>query len=109
MPETACFVARTVSRTSPRAFGEDAKREGRKTAMRLRQLTMGQCVYLSVISNPDGVTTGELVARMQEASPSMTAKHIEACAEDLLTVGYVIYDSGRWYAPGPKPLIWEAL
>ena len=74
-----------------------------------KPLTMGQSAYLIIASNPDGVSTEELVARMQETRPSMDAKHIEACAEDLQTDGYIRYDKGRWYAPGPKPVIWEAL
>lgn len=74
-----------------------------------RVTTLGQIVYVLVLANPDGVDETSLLAKLQEDRPSMPQQLMRAVLDDLQEEQYVRYDAGRWYAPGPKPVIWESL
>ena len=74
-----------------------------------RVTTLGQIAYVLVMANPDGVDTDELLAKIQEDRPSMPRQLVAAVLADLQEAQYIRYDAGRWYAPGPKPVIWESL
>ena len=71
--------------------------------------TLGQAVYLAVISNPDGLASDELTAKIQERQRTLTLDAVMCSAETLRTKGYIRRDQNRWYAPGPEIAVWESL
>jgi len=71
--------------------------------------TLGQAVYLAVMSNPDGLVSDELVSKLQEAQSRLTLDEVTCAAETLRGRGYIRRDKGRWYAPGPTHAVWEML
>jgi hypothetical protein len=74
-------------------------------------LTLGQLIYTLVMSNTNGIDPEALISRVQEeGSKLLLARETILNKTVLLQAhGYLRQHSGRWYAPGPKPLIWEAL
>jgi len=71
--------------------------------------TIGQAVYLAVMSNPDGLASDELAGKLQEARTGLGLDAVTCAAETLRQRGYIRRDNGRWYAPGPTLAIWEVL
>jgi len=71
--------------------------------------TLGQAVYLAVMSHPDGLGAPELIERLQEARPQLSGGQVLCEAASLTAKGYIRLDGERWYAPGPTHAIWEML
>ena len=71
--------------------------------------TLGQAVFLAVMSNPDGLYLGELTTRVAERRPCTEMEEVLDAAIRLRAQGYVRMDDGKWYAPGPEVAVWESL
>jgi len=71
--------------------------------------TIGQVIYLAVMSNPDGLEPDELIARIQEEKSELSRELILNQTVLLQARGYIRQDQGRWYAPGPETAVWEML
>jgi len=76
---------------------------------KIKVQTLGQAVYLAVMSNPDGLASEELATRIQELQESLELDAVVCSAEALRMKGYLRRDQGRWYAPGPTHAVWEML
>jgi hypothetical protein len=71
--------------------------------------TLGQQIYIVVMSNPDGVGADELIERLQEQQPTLDGGKVLIEAASLTAKGVIRLDGNRWYAPGPTNAIWEML
>jgi len=76
---------------------------------RVETMTLGQMIYVIINSNPDGVTTSELLAKVWERNPHACLGDITDITKQFDAKGYVLHEGERWYAPGPTLISWKVL
>ena len=72
-------------------------------------MNVAQLAYVVINSAPNGVDTSALLAKIWARKPETPAEEIYKAAIILRDMGYVRFDDGQWYAPGPTPVVWKNL
>lgn len=71
--------------------------------------TPGQVIYLALMAAPDGLDTLQVAAIAEERFPDIGYGVYVARMLQMREIGYIRYDAGRWYAPGPINPVLEVL
>lgn len=88
---------------------ECGRRAGEFSPQALGSLTVGQVLYLVIVSAPDGLTEGELLARAAERLSGESLGGAVYVLRRLVAHGYVQAAGGRYCAPGPVAPSWAML
>lgn len=88
---------------------ECGRRAGEFSAQALQRLTVGQVLYLVIVSAPDGLTEGEVLARAAERLAGESVGAAVYVLRRLVSAGYVQATGGRYCAPGPVAPSWATL
>lgn len=75
----------------------------------MNSCTIGQMIYLVVVSAPDGLTHDELMARVGERFEGEALGAADFVLRRMVQRGYLLADAGLYLAPGPVPPSWSSL